>query len=96
MTEGGYLPVVKSVVDDPDVRKFQETDLAGLLLKPTVEQLAAADPDQAGPLIGPYIDFQKAIHGALEGVLFKGADPTKALAKAEGEVTDVLTAYNGN
>lgn len=94
--EGGYLPVVKSVVDDPDVRAFQETELDGLLLKPAVEQLAAADPDQTGPLIGPFTEFQDAVRGAMESVLFDGADPAEALGAAEDEVTAVLEDYNAD
>ncbi len=94
--EGGYLPVVKSVVDDPDVREFQNTALDGLLLKPAVEQLAAADPDQTGPLIGPYTAFQASMRTAIEGVLFDGDDPTEALETAEAEVTATLKDYNGN
>lgn len=93
---GGYLPVVKAVVDDPEVREFQNTDLGGLLLKPAVEQLAAADPDQAGPLIGPYTQFEAAVRTALEGVLFDGADPGEALSTAEGDVTKLLEEYNGS
>ncbi len=93
---GGYLPVIKSVVDDPDVRTFQETDLAGLLLKPAVDQLDQADPDQPGPLIGPYVGFQDALQSAVESVLFSGADPKQALGKAETTINDLLTAYNGD
>lgn len=94
--DGGYLPAVKEVVDDPDVLEFQETDLAGLLLKPAVDQVAAADPDQAGPLIGPYKGFQDALRGALEGVLFDGKDPKSALGSAKSEVDTLLEDYNGN
>lgn len=92
---GGYLPMVKEVVDDPDVRKFQQEDLVGLLLKPAVDQLAAADPDQAGPLIGPYTQFQSEIQGAMESVLFSGADPKQALGKAQDNVNAILKDYNG-
>ncbi|MBX3283792.1 MAG: ABC transporter substrate-binding protein [Actinobacteria bacterium] len=92
---GGYLPMVKEVVDDPEVRKFQEEDLVGLLLKPAVDQLAAADPDQAGPLIGPYTKFQDEIQGAMESVLFSGADPKQALGKAQDNVNAILKDYNG-
>jgi sn-glycerol 3-phosphate transport system substrate-binding protein len=92
---GGYLPMVKSVVDDPEVRRFQEEDLVGLLLKPAVDQLAAADPDQAGPLIGPYTQFQAEVQGAMESVLFSGADPKQALGKAQDNVNAVLKDYNG-
>ncbi len=92
--EGGYLPVVKSVVDDPDVKNFQEHDLAGLLLKPAVDQLSQADPDTPGPLIGPYSGFQSSLRGAIESVLFSGADPKQALGKAEEDINALLTDYN--
>ena len=93
--DGGYLPVIKSIVSDPDIIKFQETQLDGKLLKPAVDQLAAADPDRSGPLIGPYPAFQKILQGALESVLFKGSDPAKALSKAETDATALLEDYNG-
>src|SRR6218665_3516334 len=88
--EGGYLPVVKEIVDHPDVATFQDTELAGNLLKPAVEQLATADPDRPGPLIGPYDEFQDIMQGALEEVLFNGAAIPDALADAEAEATKLL------
>ncbi len=92
---GGYLPVLKSVIDDPEVLEFQETELDGKLLRPAAEQLAAADPDQAGPLLGPYVGYQQALRDAMEGVLFTGADPEAALAKSEQAVNELLADYNG-
>ena len=93
--EGGYLPVLKDIVDDPDIATFQDTELDGKLLKPAVEQLATADPDRSGPLIGPYRQFQDILQGALEKVLFSGADVDAQLAKAESEATKMLKDYNG-
>ena len=92
--DGGYLPILKQITDDPRVAKFEDTDLAGNLLAPAAEQLAAADPDRTGPLIGPYQAYEVALRGAMEGVLFSGADPKQALTKAQGEVTSALTSYN--
>lgn len=94
--EGGYLPVLKETVDDPAVAQFQETELDGNLLQPGYEQLSALDPDQAGPLIGPYSAYEDALRGAMEGVLFSGADPVDALSQAQDEVTSALTNYNGS
>ena len=92
---GGYLPVVKSVLDEEEVRTFWDTDVAGVLLLNAVDQLKAADPDQAGPLIGPFPAYTEAVQGALEGVLFSGADPAQALKDAEAAVNKTLTDYNG-
>lgn len=94
-TQGGYLPVLKSIVDSPEVATFQDTELDGKLLAPAVEQLATADPDRSGPLIGPYPAFQDILQGALEKVLFSGADVDKQLASAQAEATALLKDYNG-
>ena len=79
---GGYLPVVKAVNDEPEVQAFWTDDLAGVLLKPAADQLDNADPDEPGPLIGPYPDFADAVEAAIEAVLLDDADPATALADA--------------
>ena len=94
-TSGGYLPVVKSVLEEDSVTTFWETDVAGVLLLNAVDQLRAADPDQSGPLIGPFPTYTEAIQGALEGVLFSGTDAAAALDTAEAAVNETLTDYNG-
>lgn len=93
-TQAGYLPVVKEVLDNPDVEEFWETDVAGGMLRYAVEQLNDADPDQAGPLVGPYPDFAQAIDRALDNVLLAGRDPAAELEAAEASVTAVLERYN--
>ena len=95
-TNGGYLPVVKSVLDEESVQEFWETDVAGVLLENAVEQLKDADPDQAGPLIGPFPIYTQALQGAMEKVLFDGADPAQALDAAEATVNKTLVDYNGD
>ncbi|HET6953565.1 MAG TPA: extracellular solute-binding protein [Acidimicrobiales bacterium] len=94
-TGGGYLPAVKAVNDEPDIEAFWTDDLTGVLLFPAVEQLADADPDRPGPLIGPYNDETAAIQGAMESILFDGADIDAALADAEATVTQSLERYAG-
>jgi sn-glycerol 3-phosphate transport system substrate-binding protein len=93
---GSYLPIVKSVGDQPDVQAFWKDEVAGVLLKPAVDQLADADPDEPGPLIGPYTDFTDDLENAIEGVLLSGADVDEALASAQDEVTASLERYAGN
>jgi len=93
--KGGYLPVVKSVLEEPDVQKFWTDDLAGVMAKPAVDQLKAADPDQSGPLIGPYVDFANALQTAMENVLLDSGDPAKELKTAEAAVNKSLDDYNG-
>ena len=92
---GGYLPIVKSVLDDPQVQEFWETDVAGKLLLPAIEQLQDADPDRVGPLIGPYPDFSDAVGAAMESVLLADGDPAEALATANQTVNESLERYAG-
>jgi sn-glycerol 3-phosphate transport system substrate-binding protein len=93
---GSYLPIVKTVADEPDVQAFWKDQVAGVLIKPAVDQLAAADPDEAGPLIGPYTDFTDNVENAIEGVLLSGDDVESALTTAQDEVTQSLERYAGN
>jgi sn-glycerol 3-phosphate transport system substrate-binding protein len=90
---GGYLPVVKAVADEPSVQAFWQDTMAGVLLQPGVEQLADADPDLPGPLIGPYPDFTAGLERAVESVLFQDEDPATALADAQAQVTTSLERY---
>lgn len=92
--DGGYLPVVQSVLDDPDVLEFQRSDLGGLLLAPSAEQMAAAVPEEAPPLIGPFTTYKQALQGAMERVLFSGEDPAASLASASEEMNQALEEYN--
>jgi sn-glycerol 3-phosphate transport system substrate-binding protein len=92
--EGGYLPVVQGVLDDPDVVEFRSTDLGGLLLAPSAEQIAVADPEDAAPLIGPFTTYKDVLQGAMEDVLFSGGDPAAALATADATLDRALEEYN--
>ena len=94
--DGGYLPVVKAVDEDPEVQAFWEDDLAGVLLQPAAEQLGDADPDQPGPLIGPYTDEADAVEAAMEGdPARRAADIPSTLADAQDTVTESLQRYAG-
>jgi sn-glycerol 3-phosphate transport system substrate-binding protein len=92
---GGYLPIVKSVHDEPDVQAFWADQVAGVLLKTAVDQLSEADPDEPGPLIGPYPDFVVELQGAIEAVLLNDADIDSSLATAQQAVTESLDRYAG-
>jgi sn-glycerol 3-phosphate transport system substrate-binding protein len=93
LTTGGYVPSVKAVLDDPDVRAYLAEDVAGLMTTEAVEQMQATDPDAPGPAMGPYIDFTDGFQGALEAVFLTGADAEDALADAAADVTAALERY---
>ena len=91
--DGGYLPVVQGVLDDPDVVEFRSNDLGGLLLAPSAEQIAVADPEGAAPLIGPFTTYKDVLQGAMEDVLFSDGDPAGALAAADAALDRALDEY---
>jgi sn-glycerol 3-phosphate transport system substrate-binding protein len=93
---GSYLPIVKSVSDEPDVQAFWQDTIAGVLLKTAVDQQADADPDEPGPLIGPYVDFTDEVQSAIEAVLVDDADIATSLADAQDTVTESLQRYAGS
>lgn len=91
---GSYLPAVKAVSDEPEVRAFWTDELAGVLLSNAVEQLEDADPDKSGPLVGPYPDFAAAIEQAMDDILLNGKDVDSTLSAAQEQVTRTLERYN--
>jgi sn-glycerol 3-phosphate transport system substrate-binding protein len=95
-TIGSYLPITTAAQDDPAIERFWRDDVGGVLLNTGFEQLQAADPDQPGPLIGPYDDFSESLQGALEGIMLDGADIDSSLQSAEEDVTTSLERYAGN
>jgi len=94
-TQGGYLPVNPAVYDEPEVEAFARDDVAGVLLQASANQLRNANPDEPGPLIGPYPDFGDTLESALESVVLEGADPAQALGQADEALTRVLERYAG-
>lgn len=92
--KGSYLPSITAVAESPKVQEFWKTDLAGMSLKIASEQLAAVDPDRAGPVIGPYGEYNEIVRKMMEAIILKNADIPKALAGAQAEVTKALQAYN--
>jgi sn-glycerol 3-phosphate transport system substrate-binding protein len=94
--QGGYLPMVTTVEDQASVRSFWQEDMAGLLLSTAVDQLHEADPEQPGPLIGPYEEYIDILESAAESVLIDDADVDSALADAQAEVTSELERYAGS
>jgi sn-glycerol 3-phosphate transport system substrate-binding protein len=93
--QGGYLPIVKSVSDEPDVRAYWSDTVPGVLVKTAVDQLDDADPDEPGPLIGPYPDFTDEVENAVEGVLLSDVDIATALGDSQDKVTESLERYAG-
>jgi sn-glycerol 3-phosphate transport system substrate-binding protein len=92
---GGYLPLDPTIYEDPQVQAFAADTMAGILLQPSYDQITSADPDNPGPLIGPYSDVGDTVESAMESVILDGADPAEALGQANDDVTEILQRYAG-
>lgn len=96
LIEGSYLSGNESVTEQPEVKKFFATTLAGKALEVAAEQMAAVPADHPGPIVGPFDQYDKIVQSMLESVLFNGAEPAGALRKAEAQVTAALKRYNSD
>ncbi len=94
LIEGSYLSANDQTAEEPEVKKFFSDSVSGLALKVASDQVAAVPADRAGPVVGPFDQYEKIIQSMMESVLFDGADPAKAVAKAEADVTGALKSYN--
>lgn len=92
--KGSYLPSVTAVADQPKVQEFWKNDMAGMSLKIASQQLKAIDPDRAGPVIGPYDEYDAIVRKMLESIILRGADIPKALSTAQADVTKAIKSYN--
>ena len=56
--------------------------------------MVCVDPDKPGPQVGPYPDYKTAIQTSLDSLVFNGASVDDAIAQAQSDIQDALTAYN--
>lgn len=89
---GSYLPVVSPAQDEPEVKKFWTDDIAGKMLRMAFAQLSDIDPNNPGPVMGPYPQYVEALRTALDQAVLNGMDPKEALATANEEITAELQA----
>jgi len=94
LIEGSYLSANDQVAEQPEVKKFFTDSMAGLALKLASEQVAAVPAERAGPVVGPFDQYEKIIQSMMESVLFNGADPAEAVGKAQADLTAALRSYN--
>ncbi|MBS1847260.1 MAG: extracellular solute-binding protein [Actinobacteria bacterium] len=94
LIKGSYLSGNRDVERQPAVQKFFADSMAGMALKVAADQVAAVPASHPGPIVGPFDQYNRIMQTMLESVLFTGADPAKALAGAQADVTAALRSYN--
>lgn len=90
---GSYLPTTQAVANDPEVKEYWESDLAGKLLKVAYDQLVQVDSNNVAPLIGPYTDYTDAILASLDRLVLEGASVDDVITTADAEIQAALDEY---
>ncbi|KPM53941.1 ABC transporter substrate-binding protein [Frankia sp. R43] len=83
----GYLPLRTGLLDDPNGLKTWAAE--NPLIKPNLDQLAKLKPWVSFPG-KDYVQIRTAMLGAVENVVYNGADPKKTLTDAQTEATKLL------
>ena len=86
---------MRDVPNSPKSSSTWSSTLAGRWQKKAFDLVVDGyDPAFPAPVIGPYTEERTALRGALDSALIDGADPAKALAKADKELDEQLATYN--
>ncbi len=91
--EGSYLPIMKSVKDDPTVAKAFTSDQRGKWLATASGALATLDEKFNGPIIGPYTKVRDIIRGSIDKLLSGATTPDAAIKDADSGITAALADY---
>ncbi|MCK9902891.1 ABC transporter substrate-binding protein [Parafrankia colletiae] len=83
----GYLPLRTGLLDDPNGLKTWAAE--NPLVKPNLDQLARLKPWVSFPG-KDYVQIRTTMLGAVENVVYNGADPQKTLTEAQEQAAKLL------
>jgi sn-glycerol 3-phosphate transport system substrate-binding protein len=91
--EAGYVPIRKSAIDDPAVKKLWADQP---MYRVAYDQLEAgeASPAASGSVIGDYQGVRDAVVDSIVRMLTKGLSPAEAVKDAQRVATERIQAYN--
>lgn len=92
-SQGGYIPIRRSSLDDPALKKLWAERP---FLKVPYDQLASG-PDNAttaGSVIGAYQGVRDAVRDGFVRMLTQGQNPKAAIREAQREATAAIDDYN--
>jgi ABC-type glycerol-3-phosphate transport system substrate-binding protein len=92
-SKGGYIPVRRSSLDDPELQALWAENPA---LRVPYDQLESGptNPATVGSVIGDYQGVRDAVTEGLTRMLANGVSPKKALAGAQRQADEAIRAYN--
>lgn len=91
--DGSSFPVSMTAAQDPELKKQWSETQVGQWLAIAYRSFEALDPDNPGPVIGPYKEFRTSVQHGLERMLFQGEDPATAVKKIDEELQTELEEY---
>lgn len=94
--DGSSFPVSMTAAKDPELQKQWTETQVGRWLAVAYKSFEALDPDNPGPVIGPYKEFRTSVQHGLERMFFQGEDPVTAVEKIDAELQTELDDYKAD
>jgi len=88
-----YLPSNRNTASDPQTLQYWSQTRPGQWTAIAFSQVEDRNPNQPGPLIGPFIDVRDVIRRSLDDLLLDQATPQGAASQANARITEVLQRY---
>lgn len=94
--DGSSFPVSMTAAKDPELQKQWAETQVGQWLAIAYKSFEALDPDNPGPVIGPYKEFRTSVQHGLERMFFQGEDPATTVQKIDDEFQSELDDYKAD
>lgn len=94
--DGSSFPVSMTAAKDPELQKQWADTQVGRWLAIAYKSFEALDPENPGPVIGPYKEFRASVQHGLERMFFQGEDPATTVEKIDEEFQKELDDYRAD
>lgn len=93
-TQGSaYLPWNTEAVEVPELQEYWANTRPGQWITVAYDEIDSVDPDNPGPLIGPYTETREAIRQSLDQLLLGSGTPEQVVADAQAEIDAAVRSY---
>lgn len=94
--DGSSFPVSMTAAKDPELQKQWTETQVGRWLAVAYKSFEALDPDNPGPVIGPYKEFRTSVQHGLERMFFQDQAPDDTVKQISDELQASLDDYKAD
>ena len=91
--EGSSFPIRKESLKNKDLNEKWTTTRVGKWMATAYKGFETLDPENPGPVIGPYKEFRQSVRRGLEGIVSGSLDPAGAVKQIDTELQGELDSY---